>query len=306
MSCFECQSFMLTKPGYRFNGKSGISGLFNKWFLDYLGPLTCSKDGNMYVLVAVEQLSGYPVAWSVADQTAITTCRCLMHLFSTFGIPKQIVTDKGGVFNSKMMHDLCTLRGSEFVVNVAYQPEWMGIVEKMNAVIRYSITKSSHYDMKLWDRNLDSVLMGIRFRVSARTGYSPYYVLFGVDPNLPIDYGKPVPVNLATREIELKSLPTLRNGLLQDRKSSTVVPKFEVGTLVMLLSYTLRKKSSRSKTAPRYLGPYQIKKLLGYNLYEITSEKGKKLTVHVSRLVQYVQRIGEDFYLTRGVLDKLN
>ncbi|OMJ09534.1 Retrovirus-related Pol polyprotein from transposon [Smittium culicis] len=72
-SCFEYQSFLLTRPLYRFDGRSSISGIFNKWFFDYLGPFPVSNSRKKYVLVAIEQFSGYPCAWAVTDQTAETT-----------------------------------------------------------------------------------------------------------------------------------------------------------------------------------------------------------------------------------------
>ena len=36
-SCHECQMFSLDRPGYKFDGQSGIGGLFHEWCGDYLG-----------------------------------------------------------------------------------------------------------------------------------------------------------------------------------------------------------------------------------------------------------------------------
>ncbi|OMJ24576.1 hypothetical protein AYI69_g4579 [Smittium culicis] len=132
--------------------------------------------------------------------------------------------------------------------------------------------------------------MGIRVARSSRTGYSPYFVLFGVEPYLPTDYEPEAQTNLAIRELELDSIPGIRLDLIRDSRSSSTVPKFEEGSLVMILNPLLRKRKSINKLSPRYMGPYIIKKKLAHNIYEMRSEKSKSLTVHVSRIVNFVSR----------------
>ncbi|OMJ17081.1 hypothetical protein AYI69_g7579 [Smittium culicis] len=72
-SCLECQKFHLGKPTYKFNGKSEIIGFLKECQMDYLGPLPTRTGNNKYILVTVEILTGFPMAWATPDTTAQTT-----------------------------------------------------------------------------------------------------------------------------------------------------------------------------------------------------------------------------------------
>ncbi|OMJ09533.1 hypothetical protein AYI69_g10614 [Smittium culicis] len=179
------------------------------------------------------------------------------------------------------------------------------MVERMNSNIRYGLTKSSLHDAKTLDTYLPQVLMGIRVTRSSRIGYSPYFVLFGIEPNLPTDYETEVPTNLEIRELEIDSLPGVRLDIKRDSKSSSTIPIFEEGSFVMVLNPLLRKRKTVSKFSPRYMGPYVITRILPHNIYELTSEKYKSLTVHVSRIVNFVSRSTRGIPFERGRVEEI-
>ena len=69
-SCDTCQK---TKPVNRkeFSGRIPINGLFHTWCIDFAEPLPRMNAGNQYLIVAVEQMSKWPVAW-VIPATCLT------------------------------------------------------------------------------------------------------------------------------------------------------------------------------------------------------------------------------------------
>jgi RNase H-like domain found in reverse transcriptase/Reverse transcriptase (RNA-dependent DNA polymerase)/Integrase zinc binding domain/Integrase core domain/Zinc knuckle/Aspartyl protease len=291
-SCHVCQQFSLVRPAYKFDGQSAISGLFHEWCFDFLGPFPTSKEGARYLLVGVERLTGFPVAIPAADQTAFVVQQIWADLFALFGRPAAVSVDRGGCFVSGRLEEFCQAKGIRLALLPAYQPEWAGAVERLNRTLRYALAKTLDGDYSNWDLAVPDILFGLRAQVSSRTGYSPYYLMFGVEPSLPTDPVVTREPNVPVRHIELMHLPGLRASQERPVRHSSVVRQFPVGSYVMALSPILRKRQVADKKKPRYLGPYRIQEALPHNLYLVQSESGGLATFHASRLVSYVPRSG--------------
>lgn len=72
---------------------------------NHFGPLPQSSDGSKYTLVVVDAFTRF--TWFLATRTTTTkeTCNSLRFLFNVFGIPKEIVTDRGTAFTSHEFSD---------------------------------------------------------------------------------------------------------------------------------------------------------------------------------------------------------
>lgn len=81
--------------------------LHGRWHVDIAGPLKESKEGYKYVLVAVEAFSGWPVVVPLKSQNSETIARALItHVFSIFGAPISVMTDRGKPFDSELFHQI--------------------------------------------------------------------------------------------------------------------------------------------------------------------------------------------------------
>ncbi|OMJ28611.1 Pro-Pol polyprotein [Smittium culicis] len=289
-SCYECQSFLLRRPKYKFDGRSGISGIFQSIQIDHLGPLPESKSGKRYILVCIERLTGYPWLWAVPDQTAATTCRCLKELVASIGPPKTLQCDNAGGFRSKLLQEYCKDMKIKVIYNVPYQPEWLGAVERLNSTVRYALAKSCMKDYSEWDLKIPEIATGIRMRKTSRTGLSPFHLLFGVEARLPIEWESEDEENLQLRNEEIGTLTGSRKGAEQETKHSPTIPEFELGSRVLVLNGRIRKRNPGNKILPRYDGPYEILETHVHGLYTVKSEVGDIKCFHVSRLVKFLPR----------------
>ena len=67
--------------------------------VDYLGPLP----NGSYIFVFMDQTSKYPEIGFLSNTSAHSLIPLLDHAFSTFGLPKVVVSDNGPPFNSHMI-----------------------------------------------------------------------------------------------------------------------------------------------------------------------------------------------------------
>nr|GFB93544.1 reverse transcriptase domain-containing protein [Tanacetum cinerariifolium] len=74
-----------------------VCEMFDVWGIDFMGPFPSSK-GNKYILVAVDYLSKGVEAKALPTKDARVVVKFLKSLFSRFGTPKAIISDRGTHF----------------------------------------------------------------------------------------------------------------------------------------------------------------------------------------------------------------
>ena len=173
-------------------------------------PLTCSGPGELLhvdftsieetvplkedpvicnVLVLQDHFSKYVVAYVVKDQTARTATKTLRNgYFGLFGAPAYLVSDQGKAFTGHVITHLCELYGVQKLRTSPYHAQTNGQVERMNQTIICMIGKLEEDRKACWSKHLPELLLAYNATCSAVTGYSPYYLLFGRRPRIPVDY----------------------------------------------------------------------------------------------------------------------
>ncbi|GKA06203.1 reverse transcriptase domain-containing protein [Tanacetum coccineum] len=71
-----------------------VCEIFNVWGIDFIGPFPSSR-GNKYILMAVDYLSKWVEAKALPTNDARVVCKFLKSLFSLFGAPRVIISDRG-------------------------------------------------------------------------------------------------------------------------------------------------------------------------------------------------------------------
>ena len=172
-------------------------------------PLTCSGPGELLhvdftsieetvplkedpvicnVLVLQDHFSKYIVAYVVKDQTARTATKTLRNgYFGLFGAPAYLVSDQGKAFTGHVIMHLCELYGVQKLRTSPYHAQTNGQVERMNQTIIRMIGKLEEDRKACWSKHLPELLLAYNATRSAVTGYSPYYLLFGRRPRIPVD-----------------------------------------------------------------------------------------------------------------------
>ena len=171
-------------------------------------PLTCSGPGELLhveftsieetvplkeepiirnVMVLQDHFSKSIVVYVVKDQTARTAAKTLrIGYFRLFGAPAYLISDQGKAFTGHVITHLCELYGVQKLRTSLYHAQTNGQVERMNQMIM--IGKLEEDKKACWSEHLPELLMAYNATHSVVTGYSPYYLLFGRRPRIPVDY----------------------------------------------------------------------------------------------------------------------
>ena len=146
-------------------------------------PVICN------VLVLQDHFSKYIVVYVVNDQTARTAAETLRNgYFGLFGTPAYLVSDQGKAFTGHVITHLCELYGVQKLRTSPYHTQTNGQVEHMNQTIIHMIGKLGEDRKACWFKHLPELLLAYNATRSTVTGYSPYYLLFGRRPRIPVDY----------------------------------------------------------------------------------------------------------------------
>ena len=141
------------------------------------------------VLVLQDHFSKYIVAYVVKDQTARTAAETLRNgYFGFFCAPAYLVSDQGKAFTGHVITHLCELYGVQKLRTLPYHAQTNGQVERMNQTIIRMIGKLEEDRKACWSEHLPELLLAYNATRSAVTRYSPYYLLFGRRPRIPVDY----------------------------------------------------------------------------------------------------------------------
>ena len=97
------------------------------------------------------------------------------------------MSDQGTGFTSKVIQAMCSLLGIEKIRTTPYHPQSNGSAEKVHQTLWRMIGKLDPELRQKWLVHLGSVLIAYNATLSLVMGFSPYYLMFGWRPWLPID-----------------------------------------------------------------------------------------------------------------------
>ena len=155
--------------------------------MDYLS-LEPSKGNIENVLVITDHFTRYALAYPSKTQTAQATARILWDNFIChYGFPEKFISDQGRNFESDLIKELCKIAGVKKVHTTPYHPQGNGQCERFHSTLCNMLGTLSEEEKPDWKSHLGCMTHAYNSTKHASTTYSPYYLMFGRHPRLPID-----------------------------------------------------------------------------------------------------------------------
>ena len=270
--------------------------------VDILGPLPESTAGNVYVLVAADYFTKWVEAFAIPNQEAITVAKKLTdQMFCRFSPPEQLHSDQGRQFESDLLKEICDIFQIKKSRTTPYHPQCDGQVERFNRTLLHMLTTTLKGHPFDWEDHLAKVCMAYNTSIHSTTGFSPYFLMFGRKPRLPLDlvyptaqgkststqeYAHNVRLGLESAYLRVRDHLQSRHDHRKEYYDRKIHGKpYAVGDLVWLHSSVIPKGTTRKFHHP-WTGPYKISTKLSDADYRITdvSKKRPPQVVHFNRL----------------------
>ncbi|GJU40471.1 reverse transcriptase domain-containing protein [Tanacetum coccineum] len=138
-----------------------VCEIFDIWGIDFMGPFPSSR-GNKYILVAVDYLSKWVEAKALPTNDARVVCKFLKTLFSRFGAPRAIISDRGTHFCNDQFTKVMLKYGVTHRLSTAYHPQTSGQVEVSNRGLKRILERIVGESCASWSDKLDDALWAFR------------------------------------------------------------------------------------------------------------------------------------------------
>ena len=255
--------------------------------MDFLS-LEVSKGGFQHILVITDMFTRYSVAIPTRNLSAKTTALAFYNNFVVhYGFPGRIHSDQGGSFENKIISELCNITGMEKSRTTPYHPSGNGMTERFNSTL-LNMLGTLDPDLKTeWHSRVSSLVHAYNCTPHSVTHLSPYFLMFGRHPNLPLDIVMDLQRNT---DLESSSVPQYVKNLRNSLKHAYEMAKVsaDVGHLKQKEAYDLRARAAILDVGDRVLvrqlhfsGKHKIADRWESSIYVVVKHPNKDVPVYI-------------------------
>ncbi len=268
--------------------------------IDLMGPFPRSTKQNEHLLVIVDYCSKWVELFPLRAARAPQIARILIEeIFTRWGTPAYLVSDRGAQFTSNLISLVCKQWGVIQKLTTAYHPQ-TNLTERVNRNLKTMIASFVGDHHRLWDRWLPEFRFAINTAWHESTGYTPAEVALGRKLKGPLEralHRPPDPNNPAypilDRQQNLISQVKKNVERAQDKQKRYYdlhrkQAHFQVGDVVWVRTHPQSRADEgfMAKLSARWKGPAKVVKCLGPINYSVSflNDLNNVETYHVQNL----------------------
>jgi hypothetical protein len=274
--------------------------------IDTMGPFPVDQDGNMYIIVVVDNFSRYAELFPEADCTAVSAARAVLQHISVFGCPSEILSDNGTQFVNQVMDAMASMFSIRLRRSTPYSHEENGIVERANKeVLRHLRAIMFERTIKAdWSFCTPLVQRIMNATTHSTHGFAPAAIVTpGINLNegilYPLKKGKDIPeytsefiqklnehqshvIRLVTQRLASRKAIRMAKATSASRPVTEYLP----GTFV-LVAYPKGTRAPTKLHMP-WMGPMQVVANTNSEYILRNLVTGKTMSRHVSTLKAFI------------------
>ena len=148
-----------------------------------------SSNGYENVLVITDVFTKFSQAIPTKDQKARTVAEVLVkEWFVRYGVPRRLHSDQGRCFEADIIKELSQMYGIKRSHTTPYHPMGNGQAERFNRTMHNLLRTLGNDQKRRWNHHLAELVFAYNVTPHATTGYTPYFLFFGREPQLPVDH----------------------------------------------------------------------------------------------------------------------
>ena len=97
-----------------------------------------------------------------------------------------LITDNGSEFTAQSFREYLTQLGIKHHRTTPYHPQSNGKNERFHRTLKAMLAKLVNNRATDWEQKLPDALLRYRITVSSATGHSPYFLMYGRQPRIPL------------------------------------------------------------------------------------------------------------------------
>ena len=288
--CASCQKCAMSKPANQkpygmLNPPKTPSQPWEVIGIDFVGPLPESRNRDATydsITVVIDLLTH--LVHLIPSRITYTAKQVAEMVFAEVykhhGLPRKIISDRDKYFTSLFWEHLHKLIGTELGLSSAYHPQTDGSSERTIRTVEQMLRQCIQPDQKDWVQRLPAVEFAINCARSGVTGFSPFFLNSGRVPrtfvwedNRPAEYAG---VRVFAQRMKLALMQAHDCVIAARVKSTNDANKrhrrspFKEGDYAYISTANIRlAKGLARKLAPKFVGPYKIKRDFSNNSYQI-------------------------------------
>ena len=270
--------------------------------MDKFGPVRGSAAGYKYVFTAIDLYTKYGIAAAYRTGTAADAADFFVqHVCSKFGFPDTLITDQGSEFTGTDFVDVIDCSPTEHRLSSARHPQTNGQVERFNGVLSQYLRLFRNSEHSDWEKFVPYGVYAYNTSVQASTGFSPHFLLFGIEPSVTRLSDEQLMINNCAEFYQRRAQLTHARAIAADRIAAQheyqkesfdakhPASSLKVGDYVMIdFPASEAGKSKRLQELRR--GPFLVKTVNPNNTVVIRDAAKHQVTVAVRRLHKVYKR----------------